>query len=230
MTKALRFQFNKKAEFQPGQFFAWYFTLHEQEGFSIKHGKQNIQKRLFSISSTPSEDEVEITVKKTQNPFVSQYLVDFMKVGEEVKLEGPYGTFIIQPDKDSLFVSAGSGIAPIISMIRSLQYKKSKVETVLLYANKTESEILWRGELEIIAKNNMKHTNHFTLTQDERNSSWQGSRGRITLDMIKGAILSKNTNTLQCYICGPLDFIRSIREMLFQIGIPKEHVKVEIYD
>ena len=232
-AKALRYFLKEPIPFQPGQFFMVEFHLKKENGFKIKDNKSEIQKRAFSISSSPNSPYLEITVKKTHSPFVSDYLVSYLKKGEGAKFTGPYGHFAFNPEKTNpnlLFIAAGSGIAPLIGILRFIDENKLSINTHLIYSNKTEDEILWRKEMEEISKRN-KHIKHtFTLTQDGKNSLWQGTKGRINKNMVLQIISSWKKENIDCYICGPLEFTKEMEEILKNNGIPKENIKYEIYE
>ncbi|MEK6848153.1 MAG: FAD-dependent oxidoreductase, partial [Nanoarchaeota archaeon] len=190
-----------------------------------------VQKRAFSISSSPLSDFVEITVKKTQNPFISSYLVDFLKVGEKVIAAGPYGRFYFnekETENNLLLLGAGSGIAPLISIIHYISEKNFPINIVLLYSNKSETDILWRKEIELLAEKNKFFRHLFTITQDINNNSWTGQRGRITPRIIADYL--SDSGKTDCYLCGPLEFVRNMEEMLLNLNIQKEKIKKEIYE
>lgn len=231
-AKALRYIPPQPISFEPGQFFMVEFYLKQENGFVIKDNKSPLQKRAFSISSSPQDLYLELTVKKTQDPFVAAYLVDYLQVGERALFTGPYGHFCFSPINTKthlLFLAAGSGIAPIMSMLRYIETNQLPLEMHLIFSNKTEEEILWRSEIESIAKrNNMKHT--FTLTQDETNALWKGSRGRIDQTLIHNAVKAWPREQVDCYLCGPLTFIREMERLLQDEGIPLGNIKKEIYE
>ncbi len=232
-AKALRYFLKEPISFQPGQFFMVEFCLKKEDGFQIKENKSEIQKRAFSISSSPNSPYLEITVKKTHSPFVSDYLVSYLKKGEGAKFTGPYGHFTFNPEKTNLhllFIAAGSGIAPLISILRFIDENKSSINAHLIYSNKAENEILWRKEIEGIAKKNKNIKYTFTLTQDEKNSVWKGAKGRINENMISQIISSWKKEYIDCYICGPLEFTKEMEEILKNKGLPKENIKYEIYE
>ena len=232
-AKALRYFLKESVPFQPGQFFIVEFLLKRENGFYIRDNKLEIQKRAFSISSSPTSPYLEITVKKTSSPFVSDYLVSYLKKGERAVFTGPYGHFIFNPEqtnKSMLLLAAGSGIAPLMSILRYVNEKKLRVKIHLIYSNKTEREILWREEIEDIAKKNKNMTYTFTLTQDNINLTWQEERGRINKNMIHKIISDWEKENIDCYICGPLEFTREMEKALEENGIPNNSIKHEIYE
>ena len=188
-TKAIRFISEKKINFLPGQFLMFDISI-----------KDKIERLAFSLSSIPTEKYYEITVKKTQTPFISQYLVDSVKIGDEFTVSEPRGKFILDRKiKNILFLAAGSGIAPIISMIRFLRREKSKIKTHLIYSNKTQEDILWKDEIEQISRQNTNFSHEFIITNSDEGK-------RITEKNFK-AFLNKETDF---YICGPLEFVKDL--------------------
>ena len=212
-AKAIKLKFNKNPQFLPGQFLMFEFNINNK-----------LEKRAFSISSTPNEKLIEITVKKNTNPLVSQYIIENLKIGDKIKTSEARGRFILDENKNAVFLAAGSGIAPIMSMIRYLKQKNSKNKAHLIYSNKSEEEILWKNEIEYISKEYKNFSHVFTLTNP--NKQWRGKEGRITEDLFKNYI-SENTIF---YICGPLEFVRSLYKNLLDLQVDKDNIKLEVYD
>lgn len=185
-------------------------------------------KRAFSISSSPRSRYIEFTVKKTHEPFVSKYLVDHAKIGEKITFEKPIGKFLLDEKNNSiLFIAAGSGIAPIISMIRHVDNKKLKNKITLFYSNKTEQDILWKSELQRIAKNNTNISINFNLTNEK---SKRYNFGRISKIILHDYFKKSPKEQTLCYLCGPLLFVKDMRKKLLNLGISSEKIKQEIYD
>lgn len=230
-AKAIRFRSSKKVDFLPGQFFMLQFNLKEKNGFTIPEKKESIQKRAFSISSSPSSSYIEITAKKTENPFVSAYLAEHMEIGEKVLATGPYGRFFFNENEarnNILLLGAGSGIAPLICIVRHILEKKFPLNIRLVYSNKSENEILWKDEIEKLAKENDDFNYIFTITQDAHNTAWKGERGRINSNMVKKML--KDERNTDCYLCGPLEFVKEMEKILSSLNIENNRIKKEIYE
>jgi len=229
MSKVIKLDLEgKEFDFKPGQFIMIELDLEDQEGFTVEEGKSKTQKRAFSISSSPTEKEyLELTVKPPENAsFVSKYLIDCVKVGDIFKIKGPYGLFVFDKEKSAknvMLIGAGSGIAPLISVIRYINTNKLDINCKLLFANKIEEEILWREELESIAKNNSKFLYEFTLTRED----WQGTKGRIDKEMILRSI--DNLEETDFYLCGPPEMVKNIQQILLDFGVVKDKIKREMY-
>jgi glycine betaine catabolism B len=228
-AKAIRINLeNKPFQFQPGQFIMMEMDLESTGKFKVSGDKKRIQKRPFSMSSSPlSQDYLEVTVKTTESAFVSDYLVNYLTEGEKIAITGPFGKFFFNEAEtrpNIMMIGAGSGISPLMSILRHIRGKKLHLKTHLLYSNKTENEILWRDEIESLSENE-NSTHEFTLTQED----WQGTQGRINKDMISNSsFLLKETDF---YLCGPPEFVKATENMILEeLKVPKENIKKEVYD
>tara|TARA_Y100000034_G_scaffold55091_1_gene67557 strand:+ start:179 stop:943 length:765 start_codon:yes stop_codon:yes gene_type:complete len=226
-SKAIRFELNGQAfSFTPGQFVMLQVDLEKSGKFKVNNDKPKIQKRAFSMSSSPTEQNyLEVTAKTTEEAFFSDYLVNYLEEGEEFAVKGPFGQFYFNENetkKNILLIGAGSGISPLMSILRFVSVKGLDVNAHIIYCNKTENEILWREEIEKLSeKENINHT--FTLTREE----WDGEKGRVSKEMIEKHL----NDELDFYLCGPPLFVKDIEKMLMiDLKIPKERIKKEIYD
>lgn len=228
-AKAVRFELNGNPfNFMPGQFVMIQRDLEKNGKFKVSGDKPKIQKRAFSMSSSPTEKKfLEVTVKTTEEPFFSNYLINYSEIGEEFNVVGPFGIFYFdenKTNKDIILIGAGSGISPLMSILRYIDNKKLKVNAHIIYSNKTEKEILWREEIEKLSeKENISY--EVTLTREE----WDGTKGRINKEMIEKNL--KNLNKTDFYLCGPPLFVKDIERILIvELKIPKENIKKEIYN
>ncbi len=217
----------KEFHFQPGQYVQVELELKESEHFKLHERYLKIQKRTFSLSSSPNEKKyLEFTIKSIKEGFISTYFVKHLKKGDKIKIRGPMGNFIFSEGEtrpNILFLAAGSGISPLMSMLRYITEKKIKVNIDLLYSNKTEEEILWKKEIEARAKEN-KHMKHlFTLTQQ----NWSGRIGRIDREIIQQHIKEKENTDF--YICGTRSFVRAMEAILHELQVNESQIKKEIF-
>ncbi len=226
-AKAIRLGLEgQEFSFVPGQFVQVEITLEERGAFKL-HGKPKTQKRSLSISSSPGEKKyLELTIKEVPHGLVSEYMAHHLKTGDTMKILGPLGKFVLEKKEKKrhvIFLAAGSGIAPFMSMLRSIADDGLAVDGTLFYSNKTAEEILWKQEIEEIAGKNKNLSYIFTLTRQQ----WDGKTGRIDKSLIFSRIQEKeNTNF---YICGSPDFVKSMEELLKAESIPKESIKKEVF-
>ncbi len=229
-AKAIRIGLEGKPfNFQPGQFIMIELDMEKTGKFKVKGGKNRIQKRPFSMSSTPLEQKyLEVTVKTTENAFVSDYFVNYLQSGEVVAVTGPFGKFYLDEKnakQNIILMGAGSGISPLMSMLRHIHQKKLPIKTHIIYSNKTENEILWRKEMESISGGSKNFSSRFTLTRE----NWGGTTGRINGEMILKP--GFNLNETDFYLCGPPDFVKAIEKILLEeLSVSQGSIKKEVYN
>ena len=217
----------KEFKFLPGQYVQAEIKLEERKGFKILNNQSRIQKRSFSISSSPNEKKyIEFTCKAVPNGFVSVYTVCHSKVGDKFKIIGPMGNFIFnekKTKKNLVFLAGGSGISPMISILRYISKNKIKLNVSLIYSSKTEEDILWKKEIEEISKRNKNIKSIFTLTQQQ----WKGRTGRIDKELIESNV-NKIKDT-DFYIVGPPPFVEEMEKILNELGVNEDSIKREAY-
>ncbi len=229
-AKAVRVSLDGKPfNFQPGQFVMMELDLEKTGKFKVRDGKKRIQKRPFSMSSTPLQQKyLEVTVKTIEDSFVSNYFVNYLQAGEIISVTGPFGKFYLDEKNTKsniILIGAGSGISPLMSILRYIYQKKLTIKVHLIYSNKTEDEILWRKEIESISNSSEQFSHEFTLTRE----NWQGTTGRIKKKIIENSKFNlKETNF---YLCGPPEFVKEIENILTaELNVPKESIKKEVYN
>lgn len=217
----------KEFKFLPGQYVQVEIKLEERNGFNVSNKQSKTQKRSFSISSSPNEKNyIEFTCKAIPNGFVSVYIVNYLKVKDKFKIIGPMGQFFFNEKtvkKNNIFLAAGSGISPMMSILRYIDENKIKTNVALIYSNKTEDEILWRKEIEDISKRNKNVKYIFTLTQQQ----WKGKMGRIDKKLIQDSV--KNLKETDFYMVGPPPFVEEMEKILSELGVKEDSIKKEMY-
>ena len=201
-----------KVDFLPGQFM---MVTCSPKGQPVK--------RAFSLAASPLRNQLELCIKATPDGFVSPYLCN-VKEGAELELAGPYGrfTFVEGVSNHVIFIGAGSGIAPLRSMMQYIENKKLDINVDLFYSNKTEKDIIYRKDFE--EWQGHKRGLFLTLTQEE----WTGKTGRFDLAFFKENI--SNLSKPLYYLCGPLQFVGAMREQLLEGGAKKDWIKMEVYE
>lgn len=205
----------------PGQ----YVTL------AVAIGHQ-LYKRSYSLASSPSQQGIiEITVKRDPNGgLVSNWLNDQLKPGETVNLKGPYGSFscVTKNPKKILFLAAGSGIVPIMSMLRWLAGTEAQVDVELILSFRTEDDIIYRDELKLIAARhrNIKLLINLTKQKPDENET-QPFSGRINKNLIAARIPDLMERAV--YLCGPEGFMASCKSYLKELELPDEQLHFESF-
>jgi glycine betaine catabolism B len=207
----------------PGQFIMADFPL---PGQSVT--------RCYSISSSPARPEVlEITVKRVAagpdapEGLVSNWLHRHGQVGMELPMRGIFGDFTWSGEGPVLLISAGSGITPMLSMVRTLVDRAWAADVVFLHSARSPQEIIARAELEFLATQHPQLQVSFTVTQGDgapRSTYWPGLQGRIDPTMLQRIphLLDRNV-----YICGPAAFMAGVKQILLDLGLPPEQYHEE---
>ncbi len=187
-------------------------------------------KRAYSIASSPlQKDKLELTVKKTPNGKASVMLTEQTKVGDVFDIKGPFGKFFWTPQMSSklVLIGAGSGIVPLMSILRYIRDSKlTEVKATLFFSNTHYEEIIYRRELqEMNELSNIKVV--FTLTRSWPDS-WEGYTGRITQEILIKEVESIKENLY--YLCGPPAFVDDMNKILLDLGVEKDSIKKEKYD
>jgi ferredoxin-NADP reductase len=179
--------------------------------------------RSYSIASAPG-DPVAITVERLEDGEVSPYLTDELRAGDELELRGPIGGYFVwEPEQGGplLLVAGGSGIAPLMAMLRLRRRAGSEVPARLLYSSRTLADVIYRAELETLSDVEIVQT----LTR-EQSADWTGRRGRVDAALLSEVAWPAEERPLT-YVCGPTGFVEAVADGLVQLGYPPERVKTE---
>ncbi|MBL8149828.1 MAG: 2Fe-2S iron-sulfur cluster binding domain-containing protein [Blastocatellia bacterium] len=217
-AKSLRFLLpeGETFNFKPGQFLTFNWEVD---------GKKVI--RSYSISSSPTQTGyVEITPKRIPNGLVSTYLTEKASVGLTVQAKGPSGLFYFDDSiKKVLFITAGSGITPVMSMLRYIDDKCLPVEVGLIYSVRKRADIIFERELALLQSRLPNFRSIITLTRPD--TGWAGQSGRLSRAMVQRCI--NDIEGATCFICGPKAFMEKAIEILKELGVPDSHIKQESF-
>jgi len=207
-------------DYFPGQ----YVTL------SVVIGDQEYS-RSYSLASCHGGNKVlEITVKRSATGgIVSNWLNDHVAIGDTLNLKGPFGKFscVHHHAKKMLFLAAGSGVVPIMSMLRWLAQTEAPVDIQLLLSFRTPEAIIYRDELQLIAARHNNIRLAITITSDAKSSGWSGLTGRVTKKMI--ADLVPDLPQRSVYLCGPDAYMTACKELLRKLKLPFEQLYWESF-
>jgi ferredoxin-NADP reductase len=185
--------------------------------------------RSYSIASPPEEAQVSLTVERIEDGEVSPYLTGELRVGDLLELRGPVGgyfTWNASRDGGPLFlVAGGSGVVPLMSMLRHRAATRSRLPARLLYSSRTVEEIFYRDELQRMAAGDADLEIVQTLTR-EQSAGWTGHTGRIDRDLLASVAWRPQERPL-IYICGPTSFVEAMASLLQAQGHAPERLKTE---
>ena len=160
--------------------------------------------RCYTISSPPTQPHtLSITVKRVPGGPVSNWLHDHLSAGMSVRTLGPAGVFsnALHPAERYLFLSAGSGITPLMSMARTHRDLCDDRDIVFVHNARTPDDIIFERELDLLASNLSRFRAHFVCEQLGRRPSWHGLTGRLSLPAL--ALMAPDFLTRTVFTCGP---------------------------
>ena len=210
------FRFPRPAalNYKPGQFF--FVTLKADEKELSKH---------FSLSSSPTEKtHIEFTKKLSESEFSTA--LKGLKKGDWARIDAPYGKFTFEGEHEKIgLLGGGIGITPFMSICKYCADMSLDTKVTLLYGNRTESDIVFRKELEAIQEQNENLKVVFIL--NEADSEWKGAIGLITAEMIKKEIPAYEETVF--YTCGPPAMVKIMGKLIDQLGLPTTQLKREYF-
>ncbi len=194
----------------------------------------NEERRAYSISSCPITDSfIQITIKNIDGGFVSNYLVNNIAEGDWLEVLPPLGNFIVEPSANKriqyIMIAGGSGITPLMSMIKSILIAEPSSNIVLLYSNRYQDNIIFKDELDQLAVRYPDRfaIHHFISRQDGNTQYF----GRLTPELFKSVILEKikSLQETEFYLCGPTSLMQSIEQSIDEYGIARTKVHKESF-
>jgi glycine betaine catabolism B len=212
--------------YKPGQFLTLDLEINGQEVL-----------RSYSISSSPSRPHsLEITVKRVPaatpdlpDGLVSNWLHDNIRVGSEVKISGPMGKFTCfqYPSQKLLFISAGSGVTPMMGMSRWLCDTMADCDVVFLHSARTPADVIYQQELMMMSARHQKFHPLVTVTQNQPGQNWLGLNGRVTASMLK--LVVPDFMERVAFVCGPEPFMAGTKKILEELNFPIENYHEESF-
>jgi ferredoxin-NADP reductase len=185
--------------------------------------------RSYSIASAQEDsDQVALTVERIDDGEVSPYLVDGLADGDQLELRGPIGGYFVW-DVDVggplLLVGGGSGVCPLMAMIRHRAAQGSRVPTRVLYSSRSLEDVIYRVELAQLAGRADGLEVFHALTRSQP-SGWSGYSRRIDREMLAEVGFAPEQRPL-CMVCGPTPLVEAVATTLVELGNPPARVKTE---
>jgi ferredoxin-NADP reductase len=185
--------------------------------------------RSYSIASSPEEQQrVTLTIERLDDGEVSPYLTDELRVGDKLELRGPIGGYFVwemSMGGPLLLVAGGSGIVPLMAMLRHRAASGSTVPTRLLYSSRTFEDVIYREELERLDEADQMLEVVHTLTRAQP-PGWTGYHRRIDPELLREVAWPPEQYP-QIYICGPTPFVETAAAGLVTLGHNPRRVKTE---
>jgi ferredoxin-NADP reductase len=185
--------------------------------------------RSYSIASEPSRaGEIELSVERIEDGEVSPYMHDVLVSGDLVEVRGPIGGYFVWEaglGGPLFLVAGGSGVVPLMAMLRERKAAGARVPARLLYSSRTFEDVIYYGELEDLRSNDGELQVYHTLTRAQP-PDWSGYRRRIDDEMLR-EVTDGLPGTPLVYICGPTLLVESAANALVRLGIPAARIRTE---
>ncbi|QNE39907.1 ferredoxin--NADP reductase [Hymenobacter sp. NBH84] len=216
---------------QPGQF----LTLILPCG---PGGKK--ERRAYSLSSTPTEaPRLAVTVKRVAGGLVSNYLLDTVRVGQQLEAMAPLGNFALQPNPSAarslVLVGAGSGITPLMSMLKAVLREEPQSRVLLVYGNRTEESVIFRQQLaQLEAQSGGRLQVEHVYSQPHTPASGKPHQytGRLNRTMLLRILEQRHASApaqSEYYMCGPEGMMAEARAALDLLGVPAAQIHRESF-
>ena len=210
----------RRFAYQPGQFMT----------FELSIGGQSMN-RCYTLASAPTRpDRVSITVKRIEGGPVSNGLHETLTPGVSVRALGPMGDFTSSRHIASkyLFLSAGSGVTPLMSMTRHAYDLASGADIAFVHSARSPADLIFDRELTLMAAN-MATLRVTSLCEDEApGQPWNGYRGRI--DLARLELIAPDWRERETFVCGPSAYMAQVREMFEAAGFDMARYHSESFD
>jgi ring-1,2-phenylacetyl-CoA epoxidase subunit PaaE len=224
------------------------FTYTQGQYLTLKfeiNGKE--ARRAYSMSSSPLENDLTVSVKRVAKGLVSNHIADNLKIGDKVEVMPPQGRFFTKLDvtnrKHYYMIAGGSGITPIMSIIKTIMEAEPQSIVSLLYSNRTEESIIFKNQLDglqtlyanqlyveyILSQPKREKTSGLFSAFKKGTLSWSGKVGRINRDVMNEWLLEHPAvhKQTEYFICGPEGMMQAAESLLLSKQVDKKNIHAE---
>ena len=185
--------------------------------------------RSYSIASPPERvGELELTVERIADGEVSPYLHDVLVPGDQLEVRGPIGGYFVWDvalGGPLLLVGGGSGVVPLMAMLRHRAAQHATLPARLLYSSRSVDDVIYRDELDGLARSDRAFEVFYTFTRQPP-AGWTGYRRRIDAAML-GEVIKPFDKRARVYVCGPTLLVEAVANALVQMQLPIDHIRTE---
>lgn len=222
---SIAFEIPAEAEFD--------FRFIQGQNITIKTTTDANERRSYSICNSPLEKELRVAVKKVENGLFSTFANEKLKKGDILEVMPPTGTFFtgLNPAKKSeyVFFAAGSGITPVISLIKTILATEEKSTVTLMYGNKNLGSVIFKDQLEALKDKYLQRFSLYNIFSREKTES-DFNYGRIDVSKLNQLSRFVNFNKIDhFFICGPEQMIFTVKDFLKGWGIESEKIHFELF-
>ncbi|MEO6529102.1 MAG: ferredoxin reductase [Gemmatimonadaceae bacterium] len=187
--------------------------------------------RSYSIASAPGDALIELAVERLEDGEVSPYFVDVAMPGDTIEVRGPLGGHFIWREQDGgplLLVAGGSGIAPLMAILRHRARTSPKTEAMLAYSSRRWEEIIFRDELLATEASDPHFRLVLTTTREAARRATDLDR-RFDRELLRDVLSRWSVAPAHVYVCGSTPFVESVADALVREGIAPERIRTERY-
>ncbi|HEX2149389.1 MAG TPA: ferredoxin reductase [Actinomycetota bacterium] len=172
--------------------------------------------RSYSVASSPLDaGEIELTIDRLPEGEVSAYFHEVVEVGDQVEVRGPFASYFVwRGEEPVLLVGGGSGVVPLMAMLRHRRRTAPALPMRLVYSVRTAEDVIYAGEL--------GEETRLTYTRSAP-EGWTGHRGRVDAGMVAGAVFAHGP----AFVCGSHGFVESASRLLLQAGYTPDRIRTE---
>jgi predicted ferric reductase len=209
----------KVFDYLPGQF--QFITFHRGRGLPV-------EEHHWTIASSPAQREYVTSTIKELGDFTAT--IGQTRPGDAATVQGPFGRFsyLLRPEnRDLVFVAGGIGITPLMGMLRHMRDTEADHSVLLIYANRSEAEIVFREELEEMAAGQQPRLAVIHLLS-KPGENWAGEKGRLDRQKLERYCQNRFEDRT-FYLCGPPPMIAAAVKILRDLGVPDERIETEVF-
>lgn len=215
-------QFNLKLietqnmNYKPGQYVQVLAPAYEKSNDEVY--------RAYSISSNPANtSRLELIIRRVPNGICTTYLFDYLKQGNKLRVNGPYGHFYLRDTQAPIiFIAGGSGIAPIKCMLHHMKNTENKRKAIFFFGVRTTKDLFLVDEMKDFEKSLHDFTYVPVLSQPEEDAHWKGTTGWVTTASAEYLKKQSDAKDYEAYLCGSPGMIDAAIKVLLEAGIPEE--------
>ena len=205
--------------FTPGQYITLKTSIADKE-----------VRRAYSICSTPQSGEIRVAIKKVENGTFSVYATEQLKVGDKIEITPPEGKFQLQPESNKNYIgfAAGSGITPILSILKTVLETEETSTFTLIYGNKSIDDTIFYEELISLKEKYQNFNLEFVCSQEQNENMLFGRIDKAYTNLfVKNKY--KEVAFDAAYLCGPEAMINTVSETLEDNGFSKNSINFELF-
>ena len=188
-------------------------------------------RRAYSICSTPKSGDIRVAIKAVENGTFSTFATSNLKVGDEIEIAAPEGRFLLNPEVNKNYIgfAAGSGITPILSMVKTVLEKEPTANFTLVYGNKSILDTMFYSELNTLKESFLDRLKlHFIFSRENVKNELRGRiDGNVTNYFVKN--MYKETSFDAAFLCGPEEMIQEVSKTLENNKIAKDNIHFELF-